>query len=189
MVPKRFPTCVSAEVQGAAIHRHNRNYVMGFLRAAGEEVGWRCFLLPCLLDVYNYRYDQALVISLKRNNCSIASGLVWGLFHVPVMALLTRLKRPDQPYATVTVQCLSCLLAAFPHGWVAIKTGHSLWGASVMHWFWNIYNPRTLGSIYTNTPGRYCGPQWKINGEGLAGCIVLAPVAILVCWELANPIF
>jgi len=65
---------------------------------------------------------------------------------------------------------------------------HSLWAASVMHWFWNVYNPLTLGSIYTGAPGRLQGEQWKINGEGLTGCLVLAPLAAFFCWELHNSV-
>lgn len=32
----------------------------GFLRAAGEEIGWRCYLLPCLLQ--NYSVFHALLL-------------------------------------------------------------------------------------------------------------------------------
>lgn len=53
-----------------------------------------------------------------------------------------------------------------------------------MHWFWNIYNPTVLGSIYTNTPGQYTGRQWLINGEGLVGCLVLLPIAAAVVFDL-----
>lgn len=41
-----------------------------------------------------------------------------------------------------------------------------------------------LGSIYTQTPGEYKGEQWKINGEGLAGCLVFVPVALLCIYDL-----
>lgn len=32
----------------SAVHAHNKALVFGFLRAAGEELGWRCWLLPRL---------------------------------------------------------------------------------------------------------------------------------------------
>ncbi|KAH3778794.1 uncharacterized protein LOC127844584 [Dreissena polymorpha] len=162
------------EMRASAIHGHNRNYVSGFMRAAGEEVGWRCFLLPCL--VQRYSTNQAILIC----------GVFWGLFHVPVMVLLMSLTKPQRPRTTAIVQCVSCVFAAFTHGWVAIKSGYSMWPASVMHWFWNVYNPTVLGSIYTNTPGHYTGEQWKINGEGLMGCLVMAPVVAIICIEQNN---
>jgi hypothetical protein len=58
-----------------------------------------------------------------------------------------------------------------------------------MHWFWNIYNPTVLGSIYTNTPGKYTGQQWLINGEGLTGCLVMLPVAVAVVYDLNYKLF
>jgi len=48
----------------------------------------------------------------------------WGLFHVPVMVLLMSLTRPDRPRTTVAVQSVSCVLAAFTHGYVAVKSGY-----------------------------------------------------------------
>ncbi|XP_053400997.1 uncharacterized protein LOC123550716 [Mercenaria mercenaria] len=161
-----------AEIRKHSIHEHNKNRLSGFLRAAGEEIGWRCFLLPCLLD----RYSVFTAFTI--------SGIVWGLFHVPVMILLTYKLKPQRPYLTVLVQCVSCMLSAFPHGWVAVKSGYSMWACSVMHWFWNIYNPTVLGSIYTNTPGKYTGQQLLINGEGLTGCLVMLPVALAVVLDL-----
>jgi MFS-type transporter involved in bile tolerance (Atg22 family) len=52
------------------------------------------------------------------------SSIVWGLFHVPVMILLTNRLKPSRPYITVIVQSVSCLLSAFPHGWLAVKSGY-----------------------------------------------------------------
>lgn len=160
------------EIRKHSIHEHNKSRISGFLRAAGEEVGWRCFLLPCLMN--RFTIPTAFIIS----------GTVWGLFHAPVMILLTYKLKPCRPVITVIVQSLSCMLSAFPHGWLAVKSGYSMWACTTMHWFWNIYNPSILGSIYTNTPGKYMGQQWLINGEGLAGCLVMLPVAAAVTLDL-----
>ncbi|KAL3858586.1 hypothetical protein ACJMK2_008858 [Sinanodonta woodiana] len=161
-----------AEGQQSGIHEHNKNPLWGYLRAAGEELGWRCYLLPCLMA----RYEPLLAITI--------SGIAWGLFHVPVMILLMYTLKSPRPYLTVFIQCLSCIMAAFPHGWVAIKSGYSLWAATIMHGTWNQINPRLLGSIYTQTPGRLTGSQWVINGEGLAGVIVTLPLAALLIMDL-----
>ena len=72
---------VGAEPRGAgAVHGHNAEVVAGFLRAAGEEVGWRCWLLP------------RLVRTQGRMGAFGVSGLAWGLFHVAVMVLLVRVR-------------------------------------------------------------------------------------------------
>ncbi|XP_076109189.1 uncharacterized protein LOC143078098 [Mytilus galloprovincialis] len=158
---------------GNAIHEHNSDIIKCFLRAAGEEIGWRCYLLPCLLSMYSP--TLALLIS----------GIIWGLFHVPVMILLTYKLKVPRPYLTIFVQSLSCVMMAYLIGWVAVKSKFSLWACSILHCVWNRVNPMILGSIYTQTPGVYNGEQWKINGEGLAGCIVFLPVALLCVYDLS----
>ncbi|XP_022082229.1 uncharacterized protein LOC110974727 isoform X2 [Acanthaster planci] len=151
-----------------------RNKIWGFLRASGEEVGWRCFLLPCLLDTYSPA--SALFIS----------GVIWGLFHVAVMVLLTHKLKVKHPLMTVTVQCTSVLLNAYSHGWITMRSGYSLWPSAIMHCTWNIVNPLVLGSIYTHEPGLIVGEQWLINGEGLAGCIVSIPLVLLIVNDMAG---
>ncbi|KAL5021630.1 hypothetical protein ScPMuIL_000785 [Solemya velum] len=155
----------------SSIHDHNKS-VWGFVRAAGEEIGWRCFLLPCLMS--RYSPCSALFIS----------GIVWGLFHVPVMLLLSVRLKPPRPWLTILVQFTSVALAAFPHGWLAIQSNYALWASTMMHFVWNKVNPIVLGSIYTQTPGWLAGPQWLINGEGFSGCVIMFPVAVLCCWAL-----
>ena len=41
---------------------------------------------------------------------------------------------------------------------------YSFWASTVLHYVWNSVNPDVLGSIYTQTPGKYTGSQWLING-------------------------
>ncbi|KAK3086883.1 hypothetical protein FSP39_024858 [Pinctada imbricata] len=160
-------------IPDSEVPNHPHKDITGYLRATGEEIGWRCYLLPCLL--WHFSPPVALLIS----------GVAWGLFHVPVMILLTSLLKPQRPITTIVVQSLSCIEAAFPFGWLAIKCGFSAWPCAVMHALWNRLNPDVLGSIYMQTPGKYKGEQWKINGEGLAGCLVYLPVCALVIYDLS----
>jgi hypothetical protein len=112
----------------------------------------------------------------------LISGLVWGVYHVPIMILLSFKLQPPRPVATVLVQLFSCVLHAFPYALMAHRSGFALLPPALMHWFWNRLNPWLLGSIYTQTDGRYRGSQWLINGEGLAGCLSGVVVAGGVYW-------
>ncbi|XP_038069600.1 uncharacterized protein LOC119738740 [Patiria miniata] len=152
----------------------SRREIWGFLRASGEEVGWRCFLLPCLVEMYSPA--DALAIS----------GVIWGLYHVAIMILLTYRLKVDRQVTTVVIQCVSVFLNAYPHGWITMRSGYSVWPSAVMHFTWNVLNPWVLGSIYTHKPGLIIGDQWLINGEGLAGCIVIIPVAFMTMKDLAG---
>lgn len=154
----------------SSIHEHNRNLIYGWIHAIGEEIGWRSYLLPGLL------------IHFHPINALNISGLVWGLYHVPIMILLSYHPRSkvQYPIRTIIVQCVSCWISAFVYGWIAMQCQYSMIPPTMMHFIWNQINPLLLGSIYTNTPGLMNGEQWKINGEGLIGCIVYFFVAIIV---------
>jgi membrane protease YdiL (CAAX protease family) len=154
----------------SSIHEHNRQLIHGWLRALGEEIGWRSYLLPGLLT----HFHPILALNI--------SGLVWGLYHVPIMVLLSYQTRSKvaHPLRSITVQCLSCWISAIVYGWIAIRCHYSMIPPTMMHFIWNRVNPWLLGSIYTNTPGWMHGEQWKINGEGLMGCIVDFFIALII---------
>ena len=40
-------------MKATGVHEHNKDWLSGFLRAAGEELGWRSFLLPCLMTTFD----------------------------------------------------------------------------------------------------------------------------------------
>jgi membrane protease YdiL (CAAX protease family) len=157
-----------------AIHEHNRNLFYGWMRALGEEIGWRSYLLPSLLS----HFHPFIALNI--------SGIVWGLYHVPVMILLCNQPqcKVQYPIRTIIVQCLSCWISAFVYGWIGIQCQYSAIPPTMAHFVWNRINPMLLGSIYTNTPGWMNGEQWKINGEGLMGCIVYFFAAMIVVIQL-----
>lgn len=162
------------EMTVSSIHEHNQNLFYGWIRAMGEEIGWRSYLLPRLL----IHFHPFLALNI--------SGLVWGFYHVPVMILLchkSQFKVPH-PLRTILVQCFSCWISAFVYGWIGIQCQYAFLPPTMKHLIWNRVNPLLLGSIYTNTPGWMIGDQWKINGEGLMGCIVYFCLAILVVIHL-----
>lgn len=154
------------KITSLAVHEHNRNLFFGWIRALGEEIGWRSYLLPGLL----IHFHPFIALNI--------SGLVWGLYHLPIMILLST--HSHYPIRTIVVQCVSCWISAFVYGWIAIQCHYSVLPATMAHFVWNRINPFLLGSIYTNTQGWISGEQWKINGEGLMGCLVyLIPAAMI----------
>ena len=141
------------------VHEHNKVKMMGLMRASGEELGWRCYLLPLLLR----SFSPAISFTI--------SGIVWGVYHIPIMILLSILLKPKRKITTIGIQCVGVALQGFVYGAVAIQSNYSLWPPALMHFTWNQINPKLLGSIYTQSQGRWEGEQWKINGEGLAGSL------------------
>jgi membrane protease YdiL (CAAX protease family) len=85
--------------------------------AFGEEYGWRGYLLPALLPLGQW---PALVLH----------GLVWGLWHAPV--ILMGYNYPQHPITGVFAMVVFTTLLGIIFGWTRLATG-SVWPATIMH--------------------------------------------------------
>ena len=83
----------------------------------GEEVGWRGYLLPRLLPLGQW---PALLIS----------GIVWGLWHAPVVLL--GYNYPQHPVYGVFFMMILCVIFGVLFGWTRLATG-SIWPAVIAH--------------------------------------------------------
>jgi hypothetical protein len=94
------------------------------------------------IGVVSHRADRIFTCTalIVRPTCSP------GLFHVAIMILMVGVTKNPDPIATVVMQCLSCVLASFVHGWVAVLGGFALWAPALMHFVWNQVNPWLLGA-------------------------------------------
>ena len=169
-VRTRHPPPVPDPVAAAgSVHDHNKGLLSAFLRAAGEELGWRCWLLPALLASGH-----------DRVTANVVTGFAWAFFHVAIMTLLVIRTRNPAPVRTVVLQSVSCVAAAWMYGVVSEVAGFTLWAPALMHCTWNLVNPVVLGSVYTNTEGALLhGPPVLVNGEGLAGCLVCGALLLV----------
>ena len=83
----------------------------------GEEIGWRGFLVPALLRFGTW---PALV----------GSGVVWGLWHTPIILLGYNFGRFDA--LGVVFMVIACVLLGIVLGWLRLRTG-SVWPAVFAH--------------------------------------------------------
>lgn len=127
----------------------------------GEEYGWRAFLLVELCK------------TSSKVKASTIVGIVWALYHVPVMILLNISK-----VGLVKASMLALIqgAAAFIFSYAfsyCYFISNRLYPAIVMHGFWNILNPFVLGSIYEGEIGKVLtkGEIFMTNGEGIFGII------------------
>ncbi|WP_350347047.1 type II CAAX endopeptidase family protein [Agromyces sp. G08B096] len=91
--------------------------IVNSIAAFGEEVGWRGWLLPALRPLGTI---PALILS----------GVVWGLWHAPIILLGYNYQRTD----LVGVACMVvfCVLGGFVMGWLRLRSA-SVWPAVVAH--------------------------------------------------------
>ena len=94
--------------------------LLGIPTSTGEEVGWRGYLLPRLIQA---RVAQPILLT----------SLIWGAWHLPVI-LGCRLVGPLNGLGG------SVMVAALPFGailsWVRLRTG-SIWPSVMVHTLWN----------------------------------------------------
>lgn len=87
----------------------------------GEEFGWRAYLLPKLLP-------------LGEKKVSILTGLVWGVWHAPIIAMGHNygVDYHGYPWLGIIIMILFCVFFGVFMAWITLKEG-SVWPAVVAH--------------------------------------------------------
>ncbi|MBB3696856.1 CPBP family intramembrane metalloprotease [Flammeovirga yaeyamensis] len=132
---------------------------MGLLLIFGEEYGWRGFLLPNLAE------------SLGKVKAMIIVGIVWALWHAPIVYMLAKVTNFEHPLGVMILQMGAVFVFSFPFAYAWFESKNVL-PPMIFHYVWNFYNPIILGNIYMHNPGIVDGNVMLINGEGLAGLLL-----------------
>jgi uncharacterized protein len=94
-------------------------------RALGEEIGWRGFLLPRLVQQFGFTLG-----------CLI-SGCIWAVWHYPPL-LLADYNAGTKPAYALACFSLMVIADAYILGWLRLKSG-SLWPAAILHASHNLF--------------------------------------------------
>lgn len=136
---------------------------IGLVTAAGEEIGWRGYLLP--------RLQQAGVSSPL-----IVSGLIWGVWHVP--AIVTgQYTAGSSPILSAVVFLVFAVGMSVFWGTLRMATG-SVWSAVIGHGAWNA----VIEGPFTSYTSGNNSTLWL----GESGLLVAAAVGIsgYLTWRL-----
>jgi membrane protease YdiL (CAAX protease family) len=120
--------------------------VVGMITAAGEEFGWRGYLLPRLVQA-GIRWPLAI------------SGIIWGLWHVPAILTGQYGSGTHQFLAAAIFLVFAVGMSVF-WGTLRLRTG-SVWSAVIGHAAWNAviegpftsYTANAGGSIWIGESG------------------------------------
>ena len=134
-------------------------YLLNLGRVLGEEYGWRGFLL------------EHLSHTTSRLRATIIVGVVWGLWHSPLLWILAQAYHTPQPILLVSLQLLAVFTFSFPFAYAYFQD-KSIVPPMLLHLTWNLFNPIILGDIYTNSGGLLTGNVLLINGEALGGVLL-----------------
>ncbi|GAA1641177.1 MULTISPECIES: CPBP family intramembrane glutamic endopeptidase [Brevibacterium] len=132
------------------------------LFAFGEEVGWRGWLITSLRPLGTW---PALIII----------GVVWGLWHAPLILLGYNFARPD--LLGLGLMVVGCVMVGILLGWLRLRTG-SVWPAVAAHAALNASAGMLLGLVIdANSP---TPDPALVTTLGVAGWIVIAVIIIVL---------
>jgi uncharacterized protein len=128
----------------------------------GEEFGWRGYL-------------QLRLFARWPILAAISTGLIWGLWHLPV--ILRGYEMPGNPMTVTAVFCVGTVLLSIIFGWLRRKSG-SVWVTSLAH-------------SATNAIGGSLGLLWfpaRSNALFLSylGVLGWVPLGLLCIWIVAR---
>lgn len=126
--------------------------------AAGEEIGWRGYLLPALM-----RWGTIGAV--------VVSGVIWGLWHSPL--ILLGYNFGTRAWWGPLVMVAGCIAVGAILGWVRLRTG-SVWPAAVGHGSLN-----AAAGIGTLLAAGQPNPV-LISPLGVAGWLVFGVIAVLL---------
>lgn len=127
--------------------------------AAGEEIGWRGYMLTRLIDSGVPRPV-------------LASGVIWGLWHMPIVFNPGNVSSVG-PTLTAVALMGTVVLSGYVYARMRLETG-SVWPAIVLHGAWNsvfqtAFVPATTGA----------GAAWWVGEWGVLTLIALFVAAIV----------
>lgn len=134
--------------------------IFNAIPAFGEEIGWRGWLLPALRPMGVW---PALLLS----------GLIWGLWHAPLILLGHNFNQPN--IWGLIVMLIGCVLWGIFFGWLRLRSG-SLWPAVIAHGALNASG----GVVLLLTSADPTMNLALVNPLGVSGWIVLGIVTLLL---------
>src|SRR5262245_12029074 len=97
--------------------------VLSIISAAGEEIGWRGYMLTRLIDA---RVPMPV----------LASGLIWGAWHLPLI-LSGQYASSEKPLLSAALFLVDIVAFAYLSAWLRLRSG-SVWPAVLIHASWNV---------------------------------------------------
>jgi CAAX protease family protein len=135
--------------------------IIGALFAAGEEIGWRGYMLTRLIDAGVPRPV-------------LASGLIWGLWHIPLV-LAGVYVAGSSPIVSAVILMVSVTSVGFVIARMRLETG-SIWPAIALHGAWN---STIQGAFDSATTSSGAGATLWVGEAGILTAIALVVAAVL----------
>lgn len=137
----------------------------GLIAGLGEELGWRGFLTPVLAEEYGWKV------------ASVLTGLVWGVWHWPVI-LWSTYHSTAPIWFTLVFFTLMTVSLSFLFSWLRLRS-KSVWPCALLHASHNVW----VQAIFTGLTVTTATSKWWIDNFGAMVPLVTLVFAIgLVVW-------
>lgn len=133
--------------------------MVSFVVVSGEEIGWRGYMLTCLIDAGVPRPV-------------LASGLIWALWHVPVVLAGGYAAGPS-PLLSAALLIVGITSFGYMIARLRLETG-SVWPAVALHTAWNSI---IQGPFDGSTTG--AGAMLWVGESGILTTLVLVVAAVI----------
>jgi membrane protease YdiL (CAAX protease family) len=144
--------------------------LQSMLLSLGEEIGWRGFLVP------------ALASSLSFRGTAIASGLIWALWHVPLI-LFADYNAGTPAWYALPWFFVMVVAISFPLAWIRLRSG-SVWPATILHASHNLFLQGWFDQVTVDA-----GPtRWLVGEFGAILALTVATCAWLFLRAATTPI-
>ena len=130
-----------------------------------EEIGWRGYLLPHL-------------VPLGRRRALLLSGLLHGIWHLPVMLLTSTYHESGDRFIVVALFLLSLTAAGVLYGYLRLSSA-SVWPAALAHGAIN-----TFMVLFASITVAVASPVLLEYWAGESGVLTLIGITLLAGWLL-----
>jgi len=112
-------------------------FIMSFVSALGEEIGWRGLLVPELAKKYS------------RTQTALISGIVWAVWHYPIL-IFAGYRNAETP-VWFSLTCFTAMIIgiSFICTWLRLDSG-SLWVCAVLHATHNMFIQQVFNIMTVN---------------------------------------
>ncbi len=141
------------------------NVLLNSLLATGEEIGWRGFLVPELTNWVGF------------HRAALLSGVIWGLWHVPLIVAGVYSQPGTPRWYQVTCFMLLIVPSAVAFAWLRMRSG-SIWPTVVFHSAHNAFVQAFFDGMTVNT-----GKTYYLTGEVGAAMLPFAVLLAFYCWN------
>jgi len=135
--------------------------------AAGEEIGWRGFLVPHL-----YKLTGSFT------KTSLITGIIWSVWHFPLIISGVYLAKMPMDFQLLFL-VITVTAMTFPISWLRLKSG-SVWPAVLLHASHNLYIQRVFDPLTIENSSL---SKYMIGESGVVMMVILIGTAVIF-WQL-----